>query len=212
LPDFENNPRIPGDSRLSSRLPFESPAGGLPPSMPESPANDPSSDFLGHMLRNQRSIRNYIFSLHPRAQDLDDLVQQTALTLWREFDKFDSTRDFLPWALRVSYFEVLRFRKKQSRDRLVFSEDFVELLSTEFAEEASSGPHRQALDVCLSKLDEKSREVLLARYTENVTVNSLAAKYRVSAHSLYHLLDSARSSLVACVRRQLHMTGDSPSS
>ena len=180
--------------------------------MPESPADDLSSEFLGHMLRSQRSIRNYIFSLHPRAQDLDDLVQQTALTLWREFEKFDSTREFLPWALRVSYFEVLRFRKKQSRDRLVFSDDFIELLSTEFSEEASSGPHRQALDACLAKLDAKSREVLLARYTENVTVSSLAAKHRTSVHRLYHMLDSARSSLVACVRRQIHMTGDSLSS
>jgi RNA polymerase sigma-70 factor (ECF subfamily) len=180
--------------------------------MPDRPTNDPSSEFLSHMLSNQRSIRNYIFSLHPRAQDLDDLVQQTALTLWREFEKFDSSREFLPWALRVSYFEVLRFRKKQSRDRLVFSEDFVELLSTEFAEETTSGPHRQALDACLAKLDVKTREVLLARYSENVTVNSLAAKHQVSVHSLYHLLDRARSSLVACVRRHLHRTGDSFSS
>ena len=172
-------------------------------------SNDPSHNFLGYMLKNQRLIRNYIFSLHPRAQDLDDLVQQTALTLWREFEKFDSTREFLPWALRISYFEVLRLRKKQSRDRLVFSEDFIEQLATEFAEEPSSGPHRHALDVCLAKLDIKSREVLLARYSEHATVSSLAAKHRASVHRLYRLLDSARASLVACVRRQLRITDDS---
>lgn len=177
--------------------------------MPGDPAYDPSSVFLSHMLRCQRSIRNYIFSLHPHAQDLDDLIQQTALTLWREFENYDASRDFLPWALRVSYFEVLRFRKKQSRDRLVFSDDFVELISNEFCEEVSSDPHRQALDTCLAKLDPKSREVLLARYTENVTVNSLAAKHHTSVHRLYHLLDSARSSLVACVRRHLTLAGDS---
>ena len=175
-------------------------------------SNDPSNQFLSHMLKNQRSIRNYIFSLHPRAQDLDDLMQQTALTLWREFEKFDSTREFLPWALRISYFEVLRLRKKQSRDRLVFSDDFIDLLATEIAEEAAAGPHRQALDVCLAKLDAKSREVLLARYSEDVTVGSLAAKHRVSVHRLYHLLDSARAFLVTCVRRQLYLAEDSPSS
>lgn len=180
--------------------------------MPEPQANDPSSQFLSHMLKSQRSIRNYIFSLHPRVQDLDDLMQQTALTLWREFDKFDSSRDFLPWALRISYFEVLRLRKKHSRDRLVFSEDFIEQIATEFAEESSLGPHRQALDLCLAKLDEKSREVLLARYSEDVTVGSLASKHRISAHRLYRLLDSARASLVACVRRELYLTGDSLSS
>jgi RNA polymerase sigma-70 factor (ECF subfamily) len=175
-------------------------------------SNDPSNRFLSHMLKSQRSLRNYIFSLHPRAQDLDDLMQQTALTLWREFDKFDSTREFLPWALRISYFEVLRLRKKQSRDRLVFSEDLIDQLATDAAEDASPVPHRQALDACLAKLDSKSREVLLARYSEHVTVNSLATKQRVSVHRLYRLLDSARASLVACVRRRLYLTGDSSSS
>jgi RNA polymerase sigma-70 factor, ECF subfamily len=181
------------------------------PNMPDPQPNDPSSEFLGHMLKNQRSIRNYIFSLHPHAQDLDDLVQQTALTLWREFEKYDSSRDFLPWALRVAYFEVLRLRKTHSRDRLVFTDDFVELVSTEFAEEAATGPRRQALEACLARLDARSREVLLARYSERSTVKGLAVKHRVSSHRLYRLLDSARASLVACVRRQLYLTGDSPS-
>jgi RNA polymerase sigma-70 factor, ECF subfamily len=179
--------------------------------MSEIPADDPSNQFLSHMLKNQRSIRNYIFSLHPRAQDLDDLVQQTALTLWREFGKFDPTREFLPWALRISYFEVLRLRKKQSRDRLVFSDDFIELVAAEFAESSSPSPDRNALDVCLAKMDAASREVLLARYSDDATVSGLAAKHRISVHRLYRMLESARTSLIACIRRQLYLTGDSPS-
>lgn len=178
--------------------------------MSDTPPSDASSVFLSHVLNNQRSIRNYIFSLHPHAQDLDDLVQQTVLTLWREFENYDSRREFLPWALRISYFEVLRLRKKQSRDRLVFSEDFIEKIAGEFAEEITSAPKRQALDFCLAKLDVKAREVLLARYSGDATVNGLAAKQRVSVHRLYRLLDNARATLVACVRRQLYLTGDSP--
>lgn len=174
--------------------------------------NNLSQVFLRHMLKNQRSIRNYIFSIHPHAQDLDDLIQQTALTLWREFDRYDATRDFLPWALRISYFEVLRLRKKQSRDRLVFSDDYIEQVAMEFADEPAASPHRQALELCLAKLDARSREVLLARYSTNLTVKGLAANFHVSTHKLYRMLDSARASLVTCVRRQIHLAGDMPSS
>jgi len=162
------------------------------------------------MQKSERSIRNYLFSLHPRAEDLDDLVQQTALTLWREFDNYDPTRDFLPWALRISYFEVLRLRKKQSRDRLVFSGDVVDQLADDFPED-SAGPHRQALDACLAKLDPQSREVLLARYSAGATVSALAASRRVSVHRLYRLLDSARATLVSCIHRQIQRDADSPS-
>jgi RNA polymerase sigma-70 factor (ECF subfamily) len=172
--------------------------------MNNSPSSDASTRFLGHMLKNQRSIRNYLFSLHPRAQDLDDLVQQTALTLWKGFDRYDTNRDFLPWALRVAYFEVLRMRKKQSRDRLVFSDELLDILALDTPGEPASDPARQALDDCLAKLDTPAREVLLARYSEGSTVNGLAASQRVSVHRLYRMLDSARAALVACVRRQLH--------
>jgi DNA-directed RNA polymerase specialized sigma24 family protein len=93
--------------------------------MPILPANDSSYEFLSHMQKNQRSIRNYITNIHPHSQDLDDLVQQTALTLWREFEKHDATREFLPWALRIACFEVLRLRKQRSRDRDAFNQGYL---------------------------------------------------------------------------------------
>ena len=178
--------------------------------MKESPASDPSSDFLGHMLRNQRAIRNYIYSLHPQSQDLDDLVQQTAMTLWREFANYDTTREFLPWALRVSYFEVLRLRKHRSRDRLVFSEEFLEQLADDGAEGADDQtPALQALEACLSKLDARGREVLFARYGSETTVANLAKSKDTSVHGLYRLLEQARASLVTCIRRHLHLANAS---
>jgi len=167
-----------------------------------------SGEFLSYMLKSQRAVRNYLFSLHPRAQDLDDLLQETALTLWREFDKFDRGREFLPWALRIAYFEVLRFRKKQSRDRLVFSEEFLELLDAEAEVAAPAQPALRALEVCLAKLDARSHEVLMARYSEGGTVAELAARRRDSVHRLYRLLERARLSVVTCVRRQLHLGGN----
>ncbi len=178
--------------------------------MPTPPANDSSNEFLGHMLKNQRSIRNYLFSIHPQTQDLDDLVQQTALTLWREFEKYDTTREFLPWALRIAYFEVLRLRKQRSRDRLVFSEELVELLAEETNVAREEAPMLVALKSCLAKLDARSREVLMSRYSTDTTVSQLAARKRISVHKLYRLLDHSRSFMVTCMRRHMHLSGEEP--
>lgn len=176
--------------------------------MTDDPSNDSSNDFLGHMLKNQRRVRNYIFSLHPRSRDLDDLVQQTAMTLWREFHRFDTSREFLPWAMRIAYFEVLRLRKKQTRDRLVFSDELIEILA-EDTQEPDPEPTQRALQSCLSTLDPLSREALLARYGEHETVADLATRRGVSVHRLYRLLDRARCLIVTCVRRRIYL-GDEP--
>jgi DNA-directed RNA polymerase specialized sigma24 family protein len=75
---------------------------------------------------------------HPHEQDIDDLIQQTSLTLWREFERYGRSREFLPWALRIGYFEVLRLRKQRSRDRLVFSETLLEMMAEDALPEAAA--------------------------------------------------------------------------
>lgn len=172
--------------------------------------DDRSSGFLSRILQSQQDLRNYLYHLHPHAQDLDDLVQETCLKLWREFDDYDPGRPFLPWAMRIAYFQVLRFRKTRSRDRLVFSDEMVELLAGEAPAAGQAAPLRAALDHCLGRLTPRAREVLLARYSEDATIAALAKERRQSVHALYRTLNQARAQLATCVRRQLIIEADSP--
>lgn len=177
--------------------------------MSASSTNDPSAEFLGHILKCQRALRNYLYSLHPRDQDIDDLMQETARTLWKEFERYDRTREFLPWAMRIGYFEVLRLRKKQNRDRLVFSEELVALLADERSSESSNNAAQRALKDCLGKLDLRAREVLMARYGEETTVTELSVKRGTSVHRLYRQLDRTRNLVATCIRRKLHLGQES---
>lgn len=172
---------------------------------PGTPAQN--RDFLALMMPNQRSIRNFIYSIHPEAGDLDDLMQDTAISLWEKFDTFDATREFLPWAMRLAYFEVLRFRKKRSRDRLVFSDQLVDVLAGEASEAPVAEPVRQALDSCLCQLDARARDVIEARYGQGTSITDLAAARNESVHRLYRVLEKVRGLLIACVRRQLSAEG-----
>lgn len=174
-------------------------------SEPVQHAEDPASEFVGLMLDAQRGLRNYLLSLHPVAADIDDLMQQTALTLWKEFHRYDRSREFMPWALRIAYFEVLRMRTMRSRDMLVFSDDIVELLADEEPPPEALVSKRLALAECLGKLNASERELLMACYGEGGTVADLAVRRKAKPHQLYHQLDHIRRSLIACVRRQMRV-------
>lgn len=173
----------------------------------KSPPPERNREFLTLMLPHQQSIRNFIYSIHPEAGDLDDIMQDTAMSLWEKFDTFDNTREFLPWAMRLAYFEVLRFRKKRSRDRLVFSDELVELLAGEAPQAEIAEPVRLALDSCLCRLDSRSRAVIEARYGQGTSITDLAAARNESVHRLYRILEKVRGMLVTCVRRQLAADG-----
>ena len=175
---------------------------------PENAANDASHEFVTLMLASQRGIRNYLLSLHPVPSDIDDLMQQTALTLWKEFHRYDRSRPFLPWALRIGYFEVLRLRTTRSRDLLVFSDDMVEMLAEEEMPESALQSKRLVLQNCLARLKSADRELLLACYSRGQTVAGLAARRREKPHQLYHQLDRLRHQLVHCVRHQMNLGDD----
>jgi len=176
----------------------------------ELPDPDSKSAFLPLIMGCQRNLKNYLFSLHPHATDLDDLFQETSLKLWQVFDDYDPERPFLPWALRIAYFQVLRFRLERSRDRLVFSDELVELLAGEAPESELGDVVRTCLNNCLEKLTPRAREVLLSRYSQDSSITAVARKTSQSVHALYRVLEKARSQVVTCLHRQLAAEGCLP--
>jgi len=44
--------------------------------------------FLSLFLRSEREIFGYAAALAPKVADVEDIVQQTALSLWEDFDPY----------------------------------------------------------------------------------------------------------------------------
>jgi len=198
-------PRKPGLSRLGSSV-----GAGIAPAPRETMNPEPSlknREFLELLMPNQNAIRSFIYSIHPQSADLDDLMQNTAISLWEKFETFDSSRPFLPWANRLAYFEVLRHRKKRTRDRLVFSDELVDALAGEDPAGAEGDHLLGALERCVGRLDARMRSVVEARYSSGQSIAELAQGSGESAHRLYRRLEKARELLVSCVRRRLSDEG-----
>ena len=67
------------------------------------------------------------------------------------------------WAIGFAYNEVLSRRRRKARDRLVFSvETLAHLLATIGEESSLLKLRRRALGVCLQKLTESERELVVA--------------------------------------------------
>ncbi len=92
--------------------------------------------FIRLLGQSHRSLHLYVMSLVPNRSDAEDVLQQTNLVLWREFPQFQPGTNFAAWACRVAFNQVLAWRKRRQRDRLVFSEAFLEAVSAEVTADA----------------------------------------------------------------------------
>ena len=170
--------------------------------------DDSASEFVSLWTRYQPDVRRYVGMLVPKAADADDVMQQTASRLWEKFEEYDPDRPFVAWAIGFAYHEVLSWRQKQSRDRLVFSAEILAQLHATIGQEASLLElRRRTLDGCLQKLSDKERRLILQRYSEHGAVQREAKQSRISPHKLYYAIEKLRLRLLACIDDTMRQEG-----
>jgi RNA polymerase sigma-70 factor (ECF subfamily) len=166
--------------------------------------------FVGLLTRHEPALRRFAQTLLPSWGDVDEVMQRAALAAWRKFGQFDPATDFLKWALVVTRFEALAFRRAMGRDRLVFSDAFLENLAREAEEETElAAREEKALEKCLQKLSPERRELVLRAYADNTNQQHLAAAIGKTPGAFYMLLARIRRDLGECIERTLRLEATS---
>lgn len=156
--------------------------------------------FVRLFAHHEAELRRFAASFLPSWGDVDELMQRSALAMWRKFDQFDQETHFIKWACVVTRFEALAYRRKMARDRLVFHEDLLELMAEEAVEELNQRSAEQdALESCLLAMPEKQRKFVILAYTPGVKINELAEQAGSTAAAFYMRLKRLRRQLMQCV-------------
>ena len=178
--------------------------------MPESNHLDetkPHEEFLRLWMQHEPSLRAFVRSCCPKAQEVDDVMQEVSIAALRKFSTLDNHSAFGAWACLIARYELLSARRRFARDRLVLSEDIVALLADEGAEEITLRQQQlRTLDHCVEKLPRERRELAMTAYGKDTTIRELAKRLKRTEGSLYQLLARIRKELHRCVEINLQGT------
>lgn len=168
---------------------------------------DPHEEFLRLWTRHEPELRAFVRSCCPRAQEVDEVMQDVSVVAWRKFSSLDESKAFGPWACMIARYQLLMARRRYARDRLVLAEDVVKLMAEEGAEEMSLRHQQLAvLDDCVEKLPKERRELALAAYSRDTSIRDLAKQIDRTEGALYQLLARIRRQLFDCMNRSLEQT------
>lgn len=160
--------------------------------------------------RNQRRLYLYILSQVPSAQDAEEILQEANCIMLAKHDQFAPGTNFLAWSTQIAVYEILKYRQRFGRDRLRFSEAFLQAVADEAAVSLEGiDERRRALEVCLEKLRPADRQLIQHRYQPGSTARDLAETIGRPANSVYQSLGRIRRTLLECVQRQLTAQGAS---
>lgn len=161
---------------------------------------DPHRALVPLLMRHERQVFAYIYTLVPNRHDAEDILQETCLTIYDKFQEFTPGTDFLAWAMRIAWWKVRAARQKFARAKVVFNDEVMEAVSHTAAtmvEETS--PMHAALTQCLQKLNERDRRMVLTRYEHGAGVERAALVSGRTLQAAYKALMRIKQVLHDCV-------------
>jgi RNA polymerase sigma-70 factor (ECF subfamily) len=169
---------------------------------------DKQEEYLKLLFGCELEIRAFIGSLVRGSQDCDDVFQEVALTLWKEFARYDRSRSFGAWARGIASMKLMQRWDKIKRLPVVLSPEAIQAVASAFdRSEASTSRQSEALEHCLDQLPEKSRHLLELRYERSMKIEQIAAELQATLDAIYQSLSRIRARLQDCVNRRLSAGG-----
>lgn len=163
-------------------------------------------EFVRLLAEHERRLSAYVHTVIPLWQDAEDVLQNTKLRLWEQFDSFQAGTDFVGWAFTVAGYMVRAHRTRCQRQRLCFSDELLAKIAQYMSAPSASIREDRllALMECVRTLNDASR-VLLHRFcTKNQQIKELARELGQSAPATRMALLRVRRSLYDCVQKRLH--------
>jgi RNA polymerase sigma-70 factor (ECF subfamily) len=156
------------------------------------------------LVRHERLLHAYIFSQVSSWSVAEEILQETYLRMFERIDEWDASRDLYPWACGFAHYQVLTYRNRTRRERLQFSQTFVEKVAHM---QQGRSDHLQlrveALEHCMEQLGSDDKKLLELAYRGDLAVDEVARQMERTVAATYQALSRVRKALKNCVERSI---------
>ena len=174
------------------------------PAPPNDTPEPPGERFSRLLVAHSHRIYGFIFALVHDHAAANDLLQEVSAVLWRKFDRFEPGTDFGAWAMSIARLSIFEWRRAQKNLPLQLDDEQLALLADEvMAVGCQFESRREALRGCMERLAGRDRELLVARYHEDESVQAIADRVQRTRMAIYKRLDKLHALLLECIDRRL---------
>ncbi len=164
--------------------------------------DDQTRQATRHWTLAQPAISGFVTAVVRDFRDRDDVLQDVAVAVIESFDRWDSERPFVPWAIGVARNQVGLYLRRRRREQRVleFDPQTMDSLEIAFADEAADQSLRlDFLDECLKSLEGRARTICEMRYQHDLKPAAIAESIGMTANSVAKSLQRIRDQLRKCI-------------
>lgn len=157
----------------------------------------------------QPTVESYVRAILGDRAAVDDVLQEVAMAVYTQFERYDTSRPFVAWALGIARNKARDRQRTQARQHQFVRDpavlDALAAVAEEIDEEMEQ--RRLALHDCLNAVEGRADELLRLHYHDGHEPRDIADKLGLQAGHVRVLLNRVRATLKQCVERSLRKRG-----
>lgn len=168
--------------------------------------------FIAFVRQYQAGLRAYIRSLGVNNASVDDIAQESFLVAYNKMDEFERSEDFGFWLRGIARNLIRNELTKKARQSRILNAELTQFLLNEltlnYQTPSYDGDEVKALSECIHKLPEKSRHLVIGKYSQEQENSVLAQLNTMSEAAVRISLMRIRSQLKSCISSRLGYTNE----
>ncbi len=143
------------------------------------------------------------------AADIEDLLQNIFIKVYRNINEYDTSLLFSSWIYRITHNEMIDwYRREKRRSTLSLDDEAHDIISKLMVDEDlttqfSNAEQKQYIINTLNTLDEKYKEILLLRFFEDKSYEEIADILKIPAGTVAVRINRAKKQLQKRIQKQL---------
>jgi RNA polymerase sigma-70 factor (ECF subfamily) len=160
--------------------------------------------FLQLFRRNEVRIFGFILKLLPNFSLAEDIMQDTMMIMWRKFDDFEEGTCFAAWGMQIARYKVMEFHQQNKKHTIVrFNDEILTQITTDDSDSGSKNRYLEALHGCVNKLKEQNRQIVMLRYSKEMSSKQISQQMGISSNVVYKSISKIHYLLQECVEKTL---------
>ena len=156
------------------------------------------------LTKAQQRLYGFILKRLVDHHQSNEVLQLTNIVLCRKANDFEKGTNFMAWALTVANFQILSFRKKKSRDRLIFSnETFDQIVEEDGKRSDDTSSRLFHLKACLKKIDKENIKLLKMKYEQRLPFKEIASTSNKTSNAIRIQVHRIRNRLINCIEKRM---------
>lgn len=172
--------------------------------MSDAGAKPTTEEFLALYTESQPRMYAYLRTQLLHRHDVEDVLQEAAIVLWRNFGEYERDKDFTRWACGIIRNLVLAHNRRRRQFFTVFREEVADAVGEEMLRLSESSAERlTVLRDCMEKLTPSAQDLLRRRYRSGKSVKLLAGEMGRTESALFKALKQIHEALRHCIEAGL---------